>query len=304
MSLFSEMTEIDRRRPALGPPRALSALAWLPLALLPLASAWPRWALMWVVAAAIFFGCKWLTWREHLVLRREPWPRSLAYLLLWPGMDARAFFDDTRPSGDPAPRQWGSAVVVTLFGGSILWGAARWVPPNHLLLRGWIGMIGLILLLHFGTFRLLAFAWQSAGIRAEPIMRFPIAARTLSEFWSLRWNRGFNDLAHRYLFRPLQARLGPAAATMLTFLASGLLHELVISLPAVGGYGLPTAYFLLQGAGILAQRSPAGKRAGLARGIRGRLFTLLATAVPAFWLFHPLFVERVIIPFFTVIGAL
>jgi hypothetical protein len=70
----------------------------------------------------------------------------------------------------------------------------------------------------------------------------------------------------------------------------------VISLPAGTGYGLPTAYFLLQGVGILLERAFPH--------IRGRIFTILITAVPAFWLFHPAFVYNVILPFMKAIGAL
>ena len=38
--------------------------------------------------------------------------------------------------------------------------------------------------------------------------------------------------------------------------------------------------------------------------LRGRLFTLAIVAAPAFWLFHPPFVRRVILPFMQAIGAL
>jgi alginate O-acetyltransferase complex protein AlgI len=83
-----------------------------------------------------------------------------------------------------------------------------------------------------------------------------------------------------------------------------LIHELVISLPAGAGYGLPTGYFLLQGWGIVTQRSPLGKRCGLRRGVRGWVFTMALTAGPAVFLFHPPFVRRVVLPFMQAIGAL
>jgi alginate O-acetyltransferase complex protein AlgI len=146
--------------------------------------------------------------------------------------------------------------------------------------------------------------WQAFGIPAEPLMRMPIAARSLGEFWSLRWNRGFNDLAHRHVFQPTQRRIGVMGATLLTFLASGLVHDLVISVPARAGYGLPTLYFLIQGIGVLVERSRIGRWAGLRRGMRGRLFALAVVAAPAYWLFHPAFVGRVIIPFLKVMKAI
>ena len=255
---------------------------------------------MWALALSIFAGCKWLTCAAGPAVQPA---RTLAYLCLWPGMDARTFLAAPPPAA-PNGERWRAAAATTAAGALLLWGAARMIPVRLELWRGWVGMIGLILVLHFGLFALLALAWQRAGVAAEPIMRQPLAAQSLGEFWGLRWNRGFNDLARRFVFQPLQARLGVAAATMATFLASGLIHDLVISVPARAGYGLPTAYFLVQGAGVLAQRSRAVRRAGLARGIAGRVFTLGVVALPAFWLFHPLFVRRVMLPFLAAIGAL
>jgi len=62
---------------------------------------------------------------------------------------------------------------------------------------------------------------------------------------------------------------------------------------------LPTAYFLLQGWGVIAQRA-FGMRGDLA----GCLFTMAIAAGPAFWLFHPPFVRHVILPFMHAIHAL
>ena len=38
--------------------------------------------------------------------------------------------------------------------------------------------------------------------------------------------------------------------------------------PANAGYGLPTAYFILQGMALLAEHTRAGKRLGLGQGVR------------------------------------
>ena len=92
-------------------------------------------------------------------------------------------------------------------------------------------------------------------------------------------------------------------ATLTTFLASGLMHELVISVPAGGGYGLPTGYFVLQGVGLASERSELGRLLGLGRGWRGWMFTALVTVGPAFWLFPPPFVHNVVLPMLGAIGA-
>ena len=82
------------------------------------------------------------------------------------------------------------------------------------------------------------------------------------------------------------------------------MHDLVISLPARGGYGLPTAYFLLQGAGLLAEHARGTPLARWRGRWQGRVWTWLIVAGPAFWLFHPPFVRRVILPFMHAVHAL
>src|SRR3954451_9501508 len=77
--------------------RVCKALDWFPLAALPVVAVsirrfFPSWVFMWVIASAIFLGCKWLTWRKGLRNGSGArWERSLSYFLLWPGMDAVPF---------------------------------------------------------------------------------------------------------------------------------------------------------------------------------------------------------------------
>ncbi|MCC9626913.1 membrane bound O-acyl transferase family-domain-containing protein [Blastopirellula sp. JC732] len=167
--------------------------------------------------------------------------------------------------------------------------------PNKLAV-GWLGMVGMILLLHFGLFHLLSCWWRSRGVDAPPLMNAPLLARSVSEFWGRRWNGAFRDLTHRFLFRTLAVRIGAAWAVMIGFLFSGLVHDMVISYPAGGGYGWPTAYFLLQGSAILLERSWLGKRASLHRGWQGRAFAAVVLVAPIAWLFHHWFVENIIVP--------
>ncbi|HTG28551.1 MAG TPA: MBOAT family protein [Methylomirabilota bacterium] len=289
-------------------PTRWKVTGWLPLAVLPAAAlAFYKllvpWAFMWILAVSIYAGLKWLTWwsaRNHI--HHQVWC-DIAYLLAWPGMDAEAFLRSSGRVSRPRVREWLRAVFVTCAGAALLWIVSRVPPPNLLLLRGWIGMLGLILLLHFGTFQIVALFWQNLGVDAQPIMSAPLHSHSLSEFWGKRWNLGFRELAHDLIFAPLHRRLGVAGAGFLVFVVSGLIHDLVISLPARGGYGLPTFYFALQGIGVALERSSVGSQLGLRRGYRGWLFMASFAAAPVYFLFHPPFVLRVIIPFIKAIHA-
>ena len=265
---------------------------------------WSPWVVMWVLATIIFVACKWLTWRATPAPGTSRW-RHVAYLFAWPGLDAKAFLDPRPLPSDrrPSRGEWAFAAGKFTLGVALIWGAVPHVPPEFRLIRGWIGMSGLIFLLHFGTFHLLSCAWRSVGVDAKPLMNWPILAVSVSEFWGKRWNTAFRDLTHRFLFRPLAKWLGPRGGVAAGFLFSGLVHDLVISVPAGGGYGRPTLYFVVQGLGLLAERSKAGKRFGLGAGWRGRVFTAVVVVGPAFGLFHPPFVLEVILPFLAAIGA-
>jgi Membrane bound O-acyl transferase family len=282
---------------------------WLPLAVLPLTAlafcnSLPSWVFMWILSFTIYLSLKWLTWWSARLRIAHPAWRSIAYLVAWPGMDAEAFLDVRQRVPRPASSTWLRPSFETILGVILLWIVPRSLPQEQPLLRGWIGMFGLILILHFGAFHLVALLWQSLGIKAEPIMSAPLRSRSLGDFWGKRWNLGFRQLAHELIFRPLHRKLGADAAGLLVFMISGLIHDLVISLPARGGYGLPTLYFLLQGTGITAERSRFGKRLGLGHGIRGWFFMMVFLTAPVYWLFHPWFVLRVILPFMRAIHAL
>ncbi len=259
---------------------------------------------MWALAFAIYAGCKWLTWRRTPA-NTAPFWRHAGYLVAWPGLDAKAFLQlEPLPANErPGSQEWRAAGAKLLLGAELFWGAGRLLPAHQEILLGWLGMIGLILMLHFGSFHLLSCAWRTAGVDARPLMRSPLAAVSLSEFWGKRWNTAFRDLTHRFLFRPLAGWLGPRRAIAAGFVFSGLLHELVISVPARGGYGGPTLFFALQAAGLLIERTGPGRALGLGRGVRGWLFTMLALVLPAGALFHPPFVQRVIVPFMSALGA-
>jgi hypothetical protein len=284
-------------------PGALPLLA-LPLTAVACRNLLSPWVFMWTLSFTIYLSLKWLTWwSARSRIAHSAW-RSLAYVLAWPGMDADVFLDAKQRVSRPAFSTWLWATCETILGAILLWVGARSVPQDQPLLRGWVGMLGLILLLHFGSFQMVALLWQSLGVKAEPIMSAPLRSTSLGEFWGKRWNLGFRQLAHELIFRPLYRTSGAGTAGFLVFAASGLIHDLVISLPARAGYGLPTLYFLLQGAGVTLEHSRLGKRFGLGLGVRGWCFMVVVLTLPVFGLFHPWFVLRVILPFMRAIHAL
>jgi Membrane bound O-acyl transferase family len=271
----------------------------------PLLANFPRWAWMWVLAFCIYAFCKWLTWRATPHGKTPRWLQA-GYLLAWPGMDAATFLDrdPERKPAKPHPREWLFAAAKLALGLTVLVALPRRMPPGHPYLAGWTGMIGIVMTLHFGLFHLLSCAWRQAGIRARPIMDYPLLAQSVSDFWGRRWNTAFRDLTHRLLFRPLSNRFGPWTGLLAGFLASGLVHDLVITVPAGGGYGGPTAYFVMQGVALLAERSRSGRCLGLGQKLIGWAFTMLVVLGPVALLFPRPFVLGVARPFLQAMGVM
>ena len=284
---------------------------WIPLILLPLAVVGlfpvdgPKWALMWSLAGAIYIGCKWLTWRRTPRCNAPLW-KHLGYLLAWPGLDAATFLRAAMPLElrRCSFGEWLFAVGKTLLGMATLFVLPSLVPSHYPVLVGWIGMVGIVMTLHFGLFHVLSCLWRSAGVNARPLMNEPLASTGISEFWGRRWNTAFRDITNRFLFRPLTARYGATIALFASFLASGLIHDLVISVPARAGYGGPTLFFVVQSLAIFASRSKLGRSLGLETGVQGRLFTAIVLLAPLTFLFHRAFVLDIMVPFMKAVGAL
>lgn len=283
---------------------------WLPLLAATSVSALatmglPGWVVMWALTFSLYGGFKWLTWRQAL-RQLQPQPaaaRSLAYLFLWPGMNAAAFLACESADRRPPLNEWLRAMRNMTGGAVVLWGLAARFMAWRMWAAGWAGLVGIGLLLHFGVLHLLSLAWRRAGFAATPIMQRPAAANSLIDFWGRRWNTAFRDLAHQLVYQPLARRCGARPAMAAVFLFSGVLHDVAISVPARAGYGLPTLYFLLQAVGVEIERSSVGRRWHLRSGLRGWLFAAVIVLGPACLLFHPPFLRHVVIPFIAALGA-
>jgi len=275
----------------------LPALAWcaVPADL-------PRWACTWLIACAMYAGQKWWSWREARSVCAPAW-RHVAYLLAWPGMDARAFLEDSSQNDAPTRREWLAATIKLGCGAALIWIVAPRVSHGNDRLFGWVALVGLTLSLQCGLFHLLSCAWRAIGVDARSLMNSPFLATGVSDFWGRRWNIAFHDLTHRFLFLPLTKRLGPRSALTVGFVVSGLVHEFLITIPSRSGYGGPTVFFAIQAVALLMERSALGRQIGLGHGFVGRAFAAVTLLAPVGLLFPAAFLTEIIVPFCRVLGA-
>jgi alginate O-acetyltransferase complex protein AlgI len=262
----------------------------------------PAWAWMWLLAGCIFAGAKWLTWRTSA--SRLSGSASVIYWLGWPGLDASPFENRLSEKQFASWKEW--VFALSKFGLGLF--LVRFATDDFMIERpmagGAVGFAGILFCLHFGLFHLLALVWNAFGYRVQPIMQAPVLSESLAEFWGRRWNRAFAEMAQQVLVRPCRTVLDRRGLLLVVFGVSGLLHEAVISIPARGGYGGPTAYFAIQAVGIAIQRSRLVRRCGCHRGFRGWLVTALFVLSPLPLLFHPPFLTNVIAPFVRFSGSL
>ncbi len=269
----------DGRLPVFG----LLSLS-LALVVAGVAYAQPAWLQMWLLCGALFLAAK------ASVLPQQD---VFAFVFLWPGLDSQAF-------SRPVARRMsllGRGIANLVVGLAFIFVIARQMPSSFA--ATWVAMIGLILAMHCGVFTLLAAFWRSRGRDVAPLMQAPLLAASVTEFWGRRWNHAFRDVAHAVLFKPVTRRFGAVTGMWAVFLASGLAHELVISMPARAGFGGPTLYFALQAIAMSLERGCPIKSSLFWR-LRAWVFLL----APLPLLFHPPFVMNVCHPFFQAIGAL
>jgi len=256
-----------------------------------------------VISIGMFASCKLLTYATYRQRENTSEEATLAYLFAWPGMNAAEFLDQSPPVPKPKVSEWIAAIGKVVLGSAILVGVCKLQKNLGPLASGWAAIFGIITALHMGLFHLLSIIWRSSGRNAGPLMNRPFLASNLADFWGRRWNTAFRDLVYQFVFQPLSRTTSTGIATGAGYLASGLVHELAISVPAQGGFGLPTIYFLIQGIGVLAQRSRSARKLGLNRGVRGRIFTAIVLLGPISLLFHKPFVSQVIAPMMSAIAG-
>jgi hypothetical protein len=244
------------------------------------ADAW-GWAMMRSTGEAMLIaavGCITTMKLVSLVVRPRAAPRT--WFLVSPLLATDSWAGSRRPTraalGALLIHLGTSATLLVLAVVVALWGVSMSAPS--LWLAGYSTMpvawlIGEVL----GTS--LQILYAAGGWLVPPHHRSPWRARSLSEFWSGHWNRWVADWLAQIVYRPL--RRWRMVALPMTFLASGLLHEIFMSVPLMittghNIFGLPTLYFIIQAAAVVIDRTLVGGHAVLRR-----LLLWAAVAAPA-----------------------
>ena len=221
------------------------------------------------------------------------WRTWAWYTLTWVGMNPTLFFEQGhRQDSGPFLRRG----LRGLLSGALLLGALAGVLHYYdyrtSVATYWLAslllLVSLSLILHFGLLNLDAAFLRYCGFPAYSLFRAPLQSTSLREFWGKRWNIAFSEMTAAVAYRPLLPVLGRQYALLLSFLFSGLLHVVALSLSVQQTYLLPLAYFLLHG--LLMVVENYGPRPP------GRGWVVFWLVVPLPMLFHQAVMDQVFWP--------
>jgi len=226
-----------------------------------------------------------------MVLTTRARPRGVglfAFLFAWPGLVPDPFRGRRPPQPIDSARFLAAWARMALGALSIVL-LAVYAPriPDGIL--GLAGIASILVAVHLGIGDLLPWLLRWAGFDVPRLFDRPWAARSVAEFWSRRWNLAFVEMNRRLFARAIHRYLGKRGSRFALFAISGLLHEVALSYPAGGGWGMPLGYFLLQG--VLVELESRFR-------IANRAWTWLCIAGPAAFLFHEPFRRTLVVPFY------
>ncbi|RYD40655.1 MAG: hypothetical protein EOP85_13895, partial [Verrucomicrobiaceae bacterium] len=213
-------------------------------------TAWARRAAGWITLAACVAGADMFLTNEDAVIRmagiccvllggmkglvyaewardeRLPLLRYCVFAFLWFGMDPVSF--KSRRQGLEWKKDMLIGLVLMLVGtlGAWLVWAMEW---RQILVM----FVPMSLGFHFGALRVLKGGMRAAGFPVRTLFPNVLETRGIGDFWSRRWNVGYSQMMQRLVGRPVEAAAGADAGLMAVFLASGILHELAITLPVM-----------------------------------------------------------------------
>lgn len=225
----------------------------------------------------------------------------LAFAIGWFGMRPGLFTKLPQPSL-PHRHFFVKGISRMAVGIMLLYFSCIPVLGNLFFLSDLLLLAGLSLILHFGILNLFAGIWRAVGVPVSELFPSPYLSRSLKEFWGKRWNVAFSEMTALIIYRPLKTTVGIRPAMFMSFLFSGLLHEIALSLPVRTGFGLPLLYFGLQALLMRIEEQPTVKRI-MGRDVVCNFWVLGCLIVPLPLLFHPTFVQQVLAPIRTCILA-
>lgn len=231
------------------------------------------------ICCVLLGSMKGLVYAEWAGAQKLTLTRYGVFALFWFGMDPGSF--QTKRMGLSWKGDVRTGLLLMLVGtlGAWLVWAMEWRQILIMFLPMSLGF-------HFGALRVLKGGLRAAGFPVRTLFPNVMETRGIGDFWSRRWNVGYSQMMQRLVGRPVEALAGANAGMMAIFVASGILHELAITLPVRSGFGLPTAYFTLHGVLTLLE-----KRWGRPLG---KIPALIAVMLPLGYLFPPAFQNEVI----------
>jgi hypothetical protein len=216
-------------------------------------------------------------------LWRDPrsWPLPQRLWLLTALFDSREV-RHTEP--EVSLKRFASALGYALLMGLGAWLAFGVDATGPKVVLRWLGGALFVYSMVDSVATLVDAIYRSLGIVIPPQHRAPVLSRSVSEFWSKRWNLNVHDWLRRHLYVPLAALGRPTLGVVAVFFASSLLHFWMVYVPLGLYWALPMgAFFLVQGAFIGLER--------LLRVRRWRRWAKHTWTVSAVLGTSPLFVE-------------
>lgn len=157
-------------------------------------------------------------------------------------------------------------------------------------------LVGLSLILHFGILNLSTAFWRFSIVDVKELFRSPYKATSLKEFWGKRWNMAFSEMTAMVVYKPLKIRYGITLAMIISFLVSGMLHEIAISFPVKMGYGLPFLYFVLHALAMYAEGKITLVKQIISNAVTSHIWVFTWLILPMSLLFHHEFIIKVVEP--------
>lgn len=226
---------------------------------------------------------------------------ELLFRFIWPGMCEKPLRQRV-PPGDADGALFVRGYLALLLGCGLLVAIALTSPYIPDFYTGLFGLLPLFLIVHLGYATILTALLRLSNRPVAPLFEAPFRSATLHDFWSRRWNLPFVEMNRAILFRPLATRFGARIAVLLTFVFSGLLHELGITYPAGSGFGAPTIYFTLHGLLVLVESSRGPLMQRIPRPLRQAwVWIWVIGALPL--LFPAGFRATLIVPFYRALQA-